>query len=99
MRRKAATERYTSYTVPVASEEWVMRISMSRFGILFAATAAAALAGCATDQGMGVREGVAVTRFHLNQPIARGVIAIEAATIHFVRRCMVESIIARTAVH
>ena len=56
-----------------------MRISMSRFGILFAAAAASSLAGCATDQGSGVREGVSVTRFHLNQPIARGVIAIEAA--------------------
>jgi len=41
------------------------------------AIAAAALAGCATDQG--VREGASVTRFHLGQPIARGEIRVEPA--------------------
>lgn len=39
---------------------------------------AASLAGCATDGG-NVRAGSDVTSFHLNQPIARGPIAIEAA--------------------
>jgi hypothetical protein len=38
--------------------------------------AAAALAGCATQQGGGVAAGADVTRFHLGQPIARGAIAI-----------------------
>ena len=41
------------------------------------AMAAAALAGCATDQGMGVRDGASITRFHLGQPIARGEIRVE----------------------
>jgi predicted small secreted protein len=43
------------------------------------AIAAAALAGCATDQGMGARDGVSVTRFHLGQQIARAEIRVEPA--------------------
>ncbi len=39
---------------------------------------AASLAGCQTSGG-GVYQGADVTRFHLNQPIARGQIAVEAA--------------------
>jgi hypothetical protein len=39
-----------------------------------------ALGGCqTTEQGSGVRQGVSVTRVHLDQPIARGEIAIEPA--------------------
>lgn len=38
---------------------------------------AAALAGCATQQGAGVQAGAEVTRFHLDQPIARAQIAVE----------------------
>ena len=39
---------------------------------------ALALGGCqTTDQGRGVRQGVSVTRVHLDQPIARGEIAVE----------------------
>ncbi len=41
--------------------------------------AAVPLAGCATSQGTGVQQGASITRFHLNQPIARGQIAVEAA--------------------
>ena len=49
---------------------------------MFACSAMAAallLAGCETssDQGSGVQRGVAVTRIHLNQPIARGEISVE----------------------
>ncbi len=54
-----------------------MKRSIAGMGLLVAA--AAAVAGCATDAGGGVEPGVAVTRFHLNQPIARGEVAIEAA--------------------
>jgi len=44
-----------------------------------AALAAASLAGCTTGAGGGAAtRGAEVTRFHLNQPIARGQIAIEA---------------------
>ncbi|MGQ0589284.1 MAG: DUF4136 domain-containing protein [Sphingosinicella sp.] len=50
---------------------------MMKKSVAFFAIAAAALAGCATDQGMGVREGASVTRFHLGQPIARGEIRVE----------------------
>lgn len=53
-----------------------MKRSIARMSLLIAAAAAA---GCATDTGGGVQPGVAVTRFHLNQPIARGEVAIEAA--------------------
>ncbi|MFN3943324.1 MAG: DUF4136 domain-containing protein [Allosphingosinicella sp.] len=38
---------------------------------------AAALAGCATPQGAGVQAGAEVTRFHLDQPVARAQIAVE----------------------
>ena len=50
----------------------MMKKTVSVFAI-----AAAALAGCATDQGMGVRDGASVTSFHLGQPIARGEIRVE----------------------
>jgi hypothetical protein len=43
---------------------------------LVAASAIAAVSGCATDD---MATGASVTRFHLGQPIARGPIAIEAA--------------------
>lgn len=47
--------------------------------LAFAITlAAAALAGCATNQGVGAREGASVTRFHLGQQIARAEIRVES---------------------
>lgn len=56
-----------------------MKRSITRFGLILAV---AATAGCATDTGGGgTQPGVAVTRFHLNQPIARGEIAVEASRI------------------
>ena len=47
-----------------------------------AIAAALLLAGCETtsDQGSGVQRGVAVTRIHLNQPIARGEISVEPSS-------------------
>lgn len=54
-----------------------MTKTIARMGLIIAAAATAA--GCAGDAGGGAEPGVAVTRFHLNQPIARGEIAIEAA--------------------
>ena len=55
-----------------------MKKTMPLWGAL---AAALLLAGCATvsRQGRGVEQGVAVTRFHLGQPIARGEIRIEPA--------------------
>lgn len=51
---------------------------MNRFALTLSALAAAvAVTGCATDRAGGTRDGVSVTRFHLNQPIARGEIAVE----------------------
>ena len=55
---------------------------MKKSLIAYGATAAALLlAGCETtsDQGSGVQRGVAVTRIHLGQPIARGEIRVEPA--------------------
>jgi len=52
--------------------------SMTRWG--FVMVAAALVAGCATDNG-GASPDIAVTRFHLGQPIARGEIAAEAANL------------------
>lgn len=48
---------------------------------LWAALAALMAAGCETtsEHGSGVERGVAVTRFHLGQPIARAEIRIEPA--------------------
>ena len=56
-----------------------MKTSIVRLGLIVAAAAGAA--GCATDTGGGAQSGVAVTRFHLNQPIARGEIAVEASDL------------------
>ncbi len=53
-----------------------MKKSLFRLTVLLAATALAA--GCATDQGMGVQQRASVTRFHLNQPAARGEISVES---------------------
>jgi predicted small secreted protein len=55
----------------------MMKNSLTRLTFLLAASALAA--GCATDQGAGVRQGASVTRFHLGQPIARGEIRVESA--------------------
>jgi hypothetical protein len=53
---------------------------MNKFASPLGALAAVALlAGCAMDMDGGAASGVAVTRFHLGQPIARGPIAVEAA--------------------
>ena len=49
----------------------------NRFKLAITLVAAAALAGCATNQGMGAREGASVTRFHLGQQIARAEIRVE----------------------
>lgn len=49
----------------------------NRFALAVMLAAATALAGCATDQGMGAREGASVTRFHLGQQIARAEIRVE----------------------
>ncbi len=54
-----------------------MKTSIMRLGLILAVAATAA--GCATDTGGGVQPGVAITRFHLNQPIPRGEIAVEAS--------------------
>lgn len=48
-------------------------------GLALALAAAALAAGCATDQGAGVRQGASVTRFHLGDPVARGEIRVESA--------------------
>ncbi len=53
-----------------------MKKPLQRLAFLLTATALAA--GCATDQGMGVQQGASVTRFHLNQPAARGEISVES---------------------
>jgi len=47
------------------------------FKLAITLTAAAALAGCATNQGTGARDGASVTRFHLGQQIARAEIRLE----------------------
>src|ERR1044072_5140003 len=49
----------------------------SRWGTL---AAFLLVTGCAMEMGGGVSSGVSVTRFHLGQPIARGPIAVEAAS-------------------
>lgn len=54
-----------------------MKKSLPCLALVLAAGALAA--GCATDQGMGVRQGVSITRFHLGDPIARGEIRVESA--------------------
>ncbi|MBX3560473.1 MAG: DUF4136 domain-containing protein [Sphingomonas sp.] len=56
-----------------------MKRSIVRLSLILAAAATAA--GCATDTGGSAQSGVSVTRFHLNQPIARGEIAVEASDL------------------
>jgi len=51
-------------------------MSMLRSSLVLAAAAILA-AGCATEQGAVSRSGVTLTRFHLDQPIARGSIRVE----------------------
>ena len=66
-----------SYTVSLAEDEAENEVrAMNKFlPCLVAIAAAAAVAGCATDDMVS---GASVTRFHLGQPIARGPIAVEA---------------------
>ena len=55
-----------------------MKFSVPAWGALLVAVSLAG--GCqTTEQGSGVEPGVAVTRFHLGQQIARGEIAVEPA--------------------